>query len=78
MQAYMNYIQANAELAVRNLLHEIGRSTLEKTGQSCVKSEDYLDDGSKICLHVSIDLNTDSAIFDFRYEYTHVLRCIRE
>ncbi|KAJ3168792.1 hypothetical protein HK101_011585 [Irineochytrium annulatum] len=59
VQAYMNHIQKNAEIAVRNLLinyYETRGKTLE--------AEDYMDDGSVIKL--KIELHPDgSANFDF-------------
>jgi 5-oxoprolinase (ATP-hydrolysing) len=60
VHAYMGYIRANAEKAVREML----RSAAKTIGTS-FSSVDYLDDGSPICLQVTIDPVTGGAIFDF-------------
>lgn len=65
VQAYMHYIQENAEIAVRNMLKEISRSTLKRTGSSVLTAEERMDDGSPIKVKISIDENTGSAICDF-------------
>lgn len=67
VQAYMNYIQKNAEVAVRDLLRIVGTRTLERTGKNVLTAQDYMDDGSSIQLTVSIDVESGSAIFDFRF-----------
>jgi len=64
VQAYMNHIQNNAEEAVRNMLKELSeREGL--TEVDTVAAKDYLDDGSEIVLHLTIDRRDGSAIFDF-------------
>ncbi|GFR27881.1 5-oxoprolinase [Trichonephila clavata] len=65
VQSYMKYIQENAELAVRDMLREIGELTLTKTGASILEASDYMDDGSKINLKITINVKEGSAIFDF-------------
>ncbi|KAF8783126.1 5-oxoprolinase like protein [Argiope bruennichi] len=65
VQSYMKYIQENAELAVRDMLREIGESTLAKTGTSVLEACDYMDDGTKINLKISINVEEGSAVFDF-------------
>ncbi|KAJ1519393.1 hypothetical protein ONE63_004685 [Megalurothrips usitatus] len=65
VQAYMAHIQSNAELAVRNMLREIGKRSLESTGKSVLSASDCMDDGSPIKLAVSIDINQGSALCDF-------------
>lgn len=67
VQAYMNYIQKNAEVAVRDLLRTIGTRVIKRTGKSILSAVDYLDDGSPIVLKITIDIETGSSIFDFRY-----------
>ncbi|XP_065484214.1 5-oxoprolinase isoform X2 [Caloenas nicobarica] len=60
VQAYMGHIQANAEVAVREMLRGFaadGRTTLE--------AEDQMDDGSPIRLRVQVDPQEGSAVFDF-------------
>ena len=64
VQAYMNHIQTNAEIAVRDMLKEIGSKTLERTGRTVLSAVDHMDDGTPICLSVSIS-DDGSAVFDF-------------
>lgn len=61
----MAYIQSNAELAVRNMLREIGKRSLELTGKTVLSANDCMDDGSPIKLTVDIDLEQGSALCDF-------------
>ena len=65
VQAYMTHIQNNAELAVRNMLREIGKRSLEMTGKTILSASDSMDDGSLIKLTVDIDLDQGSALCDF-------------
>ena len=65
VQAYMNYIQENAEIAVRDMLKLIAKDTLSRTNASVLESEEFMDDGSPIKLKVSIDAENGSAICDF-------------
>jgi N-methylhydantoinase B/oxoprolinase/acetone carboxylase alpha subunit len=53
-------IRDNAEYAIRNLLREVA-----KTRGNELHAKDHLDDGSPIELHVSINEEEGSAIFDF-------------
>lgn len=64
VQAYMGHIQANAELAVRDMLRAFGTA---RQARVCleVSAEDHMDDGSPIRLRVQINLNQGSAVFDF-------------
>jgi 5-oxoprolinase (ATP-hydrolysing) len=63
--AYMNYIQENAEVCVRDMLREISKKA-EKTGNEVVLSaEDHLDDSSPLKLKVTIEEDKGSAVFDF-------------
>ncbi|TDH68701.1 hypothetical protein CCR75_004595 [Bremia lactucae] len=62
--AYMNYIQQAAEMAVRQMLCEFSlQRQLPPVG--IVHAHDFMDDGTKIALQITIDRNTKSAIFDF-------------
>eukprot|EP00775_Hariotina_reticulata_P006718 gene6718-6939_t len=64
VQAYMNFIQANAEDAVREMLCEFSKSQgLPEVGT--VTAEDQLDDGSPIRLAITINRGDGSATFDF-------------
>ncbi|XP_066572206.1 5-oxoprolinase isoform X3 [Amia ocellicauda] len=65
VQAYMGYIQSNAELAVRDMLKEFARRRRQQTGYLQVQAEDHMDDGTPIRLCVQIDEQEGSAVFDF-------------
>lgn len=66
VQAYMDHIQKNAEIAVRDMLKNIGNANLLAYGLKTLESVDYLDDGSIIKLSVQINVQNGEAIFDFR------------
>ncbi|KAI9787550.1 MAG: hypothetical protein M1839_000080 [Geoglossum umbratile] len=61
VQNYMRAIQLNAELSVRNLLREVSGRFEGKA----LEAVDYMDDGSPICLKVTIDGVKGEAVFDF-------------
>lgn len=61
VQFYMQQIQDNAELSVRNLLKEV---STKFAGQN-LSAIDYMDDGSPIQLKISIDQDRGEAVFDF-------------
>jgi 5-oxoprolinase (ATP-hydrolysing) len=61
VQAYMRFIQENAERSVRRML----RDFCQKQGSTKAHAIDYMDDGSPIELTIDIDPETGSAIFDF-------------
>ncbi|GIX83383.1 5-oxoprolinase [Caerostris extrusa] len=65
VQSYMKYIQENAELAVRDMLKEIGESAVKQTGTSTLEGFDYMDDGTKINLKIIIDTENGNAEFNF-------------
>lgn len=65
VQAYMNHIQENAEVAVRQVLKRFGKVALSREGKSSLHAVDYMDDGSVIGLDVSINVEEGSAVFDF-------------
>jgi len=65
VQAYMAHIQANAEVAVRDMLKVIGIKAQQKTGRSVLSAKDAMDDGSPIQLQVRIDVTRGEAVFDF-------------
>ncbi|XP_008186368.1 5-oxoprolinase [Acyrthosiphon pisum] len=65
VQAYMDHIQKNAEIAVRDMLKNIGNANLLAYGLKTLESVDYLDDGSIIKLSVQINVQNGEAIFDF-------------
>ena len=60
VEAYMHFIQRNAELTVRNMLKKFA-----KEHGSRAHAIDYMDDGSAIELTIDIDMETGSATFDF-------------
>ncbi|KAG2488023.1 hypothetical protein HYH03_013330 [Edaphochlamys debaryana] len=62
--AFMGHIQANAEASVREMLREFSvRQGLREVGT--VRASDAMDDGTPICLAVTIDRRDGSAVFDF-------------
>ena len=69
VQAYMGYVQDSAEAAVRRVLKKLARSVNEKTqmdsAPAVIKAEDFMDDGTRIALELTIDCATGSAVFDF-------------
>ncbi|XP_070575126.1 5-oxoprolinase-like isoform X2 [Ptychodera flava] len=65
VQAYMAHIQHHADIAVRDMLKEIGRRTKERTGTTKLSAVDYIDDGSPLVLNIDIDVTEGTAVFDF-------------
>lgn len=71
VQAYMTYVQLNAEEAVREMLKTVGarvssQSTdVEHSKSVTIEEEDYMDDGSVIHLKLTIDSDKGEANFDF-------------
>ncbi|MDG2196864.1 MAG: hydantoinase B/oxoprolinase family protein [SAR324 cluster bacterium] len=64
VQAYMKHIQDNAEESVRLMLQQLSvGKNLPEVGT--IHAVDYLDDGSPICLALTIDRHDGSACFDF-------------
>ena len=63
--AYMEFIQRNAERAVRDMLREFAGRFSQHERHSTIRAEDRMDDGTPICLEVTIDPATASAVFDF-------------
>lgn len=60
VQLYMQAIRDNAECAVRELLKSVALCY-----GSYLHADDYLDDGSQICLSININELTGDATFDF-------------
>eukprot|EP00986_Skeletonema_menzelii_P019472 scaffold28123_cov171-Skeletonema_menzelii.AAC.2 len=60
VEAYMHFIQHNAEMAVRNMLKDFASAHGTRA-----HSIDYMDDGTPIELTIEIDPMTGSACFDF-------------
>lgn len=58
--AYMEHIRANAERSVREML----RGAAQRWG-AVMEAEDRMDDGTPICLRVTVDPTEGSAVFDF-------------
>ncbi|XP_058825820.1 5-oxoprolinase [Topomyia yanbarensis] len=65
VQAYMGYMQQNAELAVRDMLKDIAKEAKLRTGSTILQAEESMDDGTPISLQVTIDEEKGSAICDF-------------
>lgn len=72
VQAYMGYIQQNAEVAVRDMLKEIAKNTYARTGGYILQAEEFMDNGSPIKLKVSLDPEQGTAICDFTGSGTEV------
>ncbi|CAB0043698.1 unnamed protein product [Trichogramma brassicae] len=66
VQAYMKHIQDNAELAVRDMLKEVGNKLINKFGRPTITASDFMDDGTEIMLKLSIDVDKGQAVCDFR------------
>lgn len=64
VQAYMKFIQENAESSVREMLKELSKKNNMNEVDS-VYSVDYMDDGTPIKLKLTIDRNEGTAEFDF-------------
>lgn len=68
VQAYMKYIQDNAEMSVREMLKELSiQKNLDEVGS--VSAIDYMDDGTPIKLKLTIDRRDGSALFDFEVRF---------
>nr|CAD7596902.1 unnamed protein product [Timema genevievae] len=65
VQAYMGHIQANAEVAVKDMLRQIGNKALAQTGSTVLQAEESMDDGTSIKLKVTIDVEQGTAVCDF-------------
>ncbi|AED94237.1 5-oxoprolinase [Arabidopsis thaliana] len=71
VQAYMKYVQLNAEEAVREMLKSVANRVSSETPNSrvgnsvTIEEEDYMDDGSIIHLKLTIDADKGEASFDF-------------
>lgn len=66
VQAYMTYVQVNAEGAVREMLKSVSaRVSSEPVDSFTIEEEDYMDDGSIIHLKLTIDSKKGEAFFDF-------------
>ncbi|XP_057971439.1 5-oxoprolinase 1 [Malania oleifera] len=71
VQAYMTYVQKNAEEAVREMLRSVASSVssqVAKCGEGdfvTIEEEDYMDDGSTIHLNLTINCEKGEAVFDF-------------
>lgn len=71
VQAYMTYVQINAEGAVREMLKSVAARVTSQSpkfgaGDSVtIEEEDYMDDGSVIHLKLTIDPHKGEANFDF-------------
>ncbi|XP_044860743.1 5-oxoprolinase [Mauremys mutica] len=65
VQTYMAHIQANAEVAVRDMLKGFAARWGAATHPMAVQAQDHMDDGSPIQLKVEVDPQEGSAVFDF-------------
>ncbi|KAJ8762647.1 hypothetical protein K2173_010668 [Erythroxylum novogranatense] len=71
VQAYMAYVQLNAEEAVREMLKSVATKVSSESAKFIdhndviIEEEDYMDDGSIIHLKLTIDSDKGEAFFDF-------------
>ena len=65
VQAYMLFIQEAAEAAVRRMLCAFSKERGLDALSGSVGAVDHLDDGTPICLKISINRKEGSAVFDF-------------
>jgi 5-oxoprolinase (ATP-hydrolysing) len=70
VQAYMRHIQTTAELAARSVLQRIAREYGKPgdegdKGVVTLQAADFMDDGTPICLRISIQRESGEATFDF-------------
>lgn len=79
VQAYMTYVQLNAEDAVREMLKSVAAKVSSESAKDgernfvTIEEEDYMDDGSIIHLKLTIDSNKGEAFFDFSGTSSEVL-----
>jgi 5-oxoprolinase (ATP-hydrolysing) len=64
VHAYMTHIQHAAADAVRDLLRRVAREHSLGKGET-ISAEDFMDDGTRICLKLGIDSDEGTAVFDF-------------
>ncbi|KAF2168598.1 hypothetical protein M409DRAFT_65506 [Zasmidium cellare ATCC 36951] len=69
---YMDAIKSNAEVAVRRYLMQVGK---ERNGRPLTFS-DFMDDGTEICLKVTIDPATGDSTFDFSGTGRETFNCL--
>lgn len=65
VHAHMHGIQSNAELAVRSFFKTIATNTNNQTKTKTLSATDYLDNGTKIQVTITINPSTGSAVYDF-------------
>lgn len=69
---YMGAINKTSELSVRNFLKKLAKERKDSLPLTAV---DYMDDGARIQLSISIDENTGSALFDFTGTAEETFNC---
>ncbi len=68
VKAYMGYVKDSAETAVRRVLKALARKTVgadETAAKAVIRAADFMDDGTRINLTLTIDCFKGSALFDF-------------
>jgi len=65
VQSYMNHVQKNAEVAVREMLKTVASRVAKENGSCVVEDEDYMDDGSVLHLKLTLDAIKGEATIDF-------------
>ena len=64
VQAYMGHVQHSAETAVRSSLKQLADGYGDGE-QAVIRAEDFMDDGTRIVLTLTINRRNGSAVFDF-------------
>lgn len=88
VQAYMGHIQTTAEMAARSVLRRLAReygqqlhaltsetaaASTDKYAEVELTAEDFMDDGTPICLRITIHPESGDACFDFTGSGSQVL-----
>ncbi len=65
VQAYMGHVQHSAETAVRSSLKQLADGYRDEGKEAVIRAEDFMDDGTRIALCLTINRRDGSAVFDF-------------
>ncbi len=65
VQAYMEHVQHSAEIAVRSSLKQLADGYRNEGKEAVIRAEDFMDDGTRIALCLTINRRDGSAVFDF-------------
>lgn len=68
VKAYMHHVQESAETAVRRSLKAMAATVVDRGDENVpvvIRAQDYMDDGTPICLTLTIDQKEGRGTFDF-------------